>query len=225
MINRLNIKIRSWLSNNQWSIIIRPFDGGTLIEIQDPNFRLANPVELYLDIIIKMFSEYKHLVLCQKIDEEQWVIGIREQFFTQLQRRYKLSTTLLEDFTSLHPPQETTSTYIFELYGDPRREWLQEVYHIGGFNLPNILYGFNAVPDNLLVEAANANSIFMEWYRLKEPDNELTKIFEYMNILAWTSDAHLWFCIPQSRSLENLIDFVTDLAHKYSLFPNIQWIS
>jgi hypothetical protein len=204
-----------------WNIYFSIIGNYQVLEITDLTYRWVDTKSIYSTLIELIFKENPIIVLSQFIDESQGMLDHKEQVLAELTGQFGVQVAITKDYFSSNQPLSESREYVLNVAGKPTIEWLFEVLVFGGASLSNIIYGLDTLDTNWLEETLKRNLKFTKSYWLEKEIDELVGLREEVDLLCWTSDAHL-FVLSTEHYINELLFSLQELATKYSIIINVQ---
>jgi hypothetical protein len=209
-----------------WYTYVRRTEDFITVEITDPPFVWKDHLDLYIDLLDRIFQDYQIVALSQMIDERQWWkdIGDRCDYVDAIRQRFSVQAAVTACYDKPDLPGETSHSFVVHVVGRLDRSLLRELLGFGMTDLPNIAYGLRSMPESWLLEILSWNKVFVGWFRLREPDTTLVRLIEQTGLLFWTADGHLSFGLSNDSGVERILAFAEDLAQEWGLSPVIDCV-
>ena len=175
-MDRLTTFLTSRFLKKNWNILDRSRGDFVWIEVTDTFWIWVNVDHLLIEVIERSFHGYKYLAISQFVDRDQWDIGDQDFFIKTISREFSLPVVLSKDFGSFENSQINERKFIFNIIGQPEKDWLAKVIRFGATNNPNILYGLQSIPENWFSKITEWNINFRKWFEQESDVSELKKI-------------------------------------------------
>ena len=213
----------SHLSSPNWPIRVEQKDDWVLVEITDHFSSLrANQAVLYFDLLESVFARCAKVSLSQKIDQWQWQVGDCKQFANNIQKNFSAKVNLSSDFDSPNLPESDDRKFVLHTVSPFNRALWQEIVKFGMFNLSNMAYSLDGLPDGSSNSLFNINKGIVSWFNLKTSDGGFATFLKMTSPIFLTIDGHLCFCFSDKKSVDELLKTVNELGEKHSLKPVIE---
>jgi hypothetical protein len=216
-MNRLSKYLSHRLLKKDWNILDRSLYDFVWIEVTDPSWLWVNVDHLLIEVIERSFHEYQYLAISQFVDKDQWDIGDQDLFIQTITRDFTLPVVLSKDFGSLENSQINDKTFIFNIIGQPEKDWLEKVIGFGATNNPNILYGLQSIPENWFSRITGWNISFRKWFELISDASVLKELVEQVDLMGWTEDGHLNIGSKDERKRNEILEIISEVAKEKSL--------
>lgn len=222
MIDKFTTLLTSRYLKRKWKIQVMSLDGYAWIEVTDPSWLWVNVDILLIDVIERSFRDYNYLAISEFVDKDQWNIGDQDVFIRTISRDFSFPVVLSKDFGSFENPQTNDRTFIFNIIGQPEKDWLEKVISFGMTSNSNIFYGLESIPENWFSKISKWNSDFRKWFELISDASELKKIAEQVDLMGWTEDGHVNIISRDEKRWNEILKMITQLAKEKSLTPIIK---
>jgi hypothetical protein len=202
---------RFQLFKKKWPVIIRPNEKMVFIGITH-----VTDSPIFERIIYEMYRDDGTILLSQYVDTDQWSKENWPQFINELRQKYHLDVNLTKSYTDLDKATDDFSTFILNIAGSLKDDFLPQAMGFGMTNLPHIVYGPKSIPDNWQVELSKWNGVMVQWFNLKMDSNDerFINLIEQTGPIGLTSDGDLCFCITRLEHFNKLLKIISNISEE-----------
>ena len=222
----------SWLKKHvlpqrisqKWPIRLSRLDTWTFLEVTDHYSSIwANTVDLNFAVVEAAFSDFEVVALSQRVDQWQWEVGNCRSFSEEIRSDFSINVELSTELHKSGSPQDDAREYTLHIIAPYQQALWRKVARFGMFNLANIAYGLDSVPNNWPEVIYEFNKRVVSWFRLETSDNEFVKSLSQVDLIFMTIDNHLCFCFSNFIEVEDFIEAINDIGEEHSLRPVVEY--